>query len=397
MNGSTTATFGVVLPARDEEDYILATLESLTTQQSLDGRPLDPDSYQIIVVENASVDATAERVETFARDCRVPVTLLHDEEASMVSPRIRGMNHVILSAHPTDYLVSADADTTFPPTWLATVASTFTRGADIVSSAGYMSSEIWELCPRLVERYLEHLGPIFFDPDTVRRADVEHGSYPFTEQVFIDFGRPVSDAGFAISTSCYLELGGFRQDYWDQAESMPLPAVGWPLMYRAELAAYEIAYMRTPYWSTSPRRLVNEPEQLFSTSAYLGEIASFRETTTDQYAWLDRFADRIDLRPLQDYCLKYYLLQRCITRPQLLRRNRRYFGRLGDDIARTIFEWHARTPDPTPGLVLGFASDLSREFGDRLLDQLPRAAPPRDVPANDGSVRRPGRRESRLW
>lgn len=373
---ASNPTFGIVIPAHDEEDFVAATLESIANQRDRHGRRADAGTCRIVVVENASSDSTAAVVAEYARVAPVPVTLLRQDEASMVSSRIRGLDYLVNGPRPPEYLVSADADTTFPPTWLAEIAATFARGADLVSSAGFMDAGIWERCPRLTERYLDHVGTIFFDPATVERVVTAARAFPFTEQVFLDFGRPVSDAGFAVTTACYSALGGFRQDYWGDDESSPLPAVGWPLMFRAELAAYHMLYMRAPSWTTSPRRLVNEPEELFTTSAYIGEIASFRATATDQYAWLDRFADRLDLRPLQAYCLKYYVLQRCITRPQLLRRNERYFGPLGDELAGQIHRWHARHTDPPPRAVFQFAGALCDRYADALLAQLPRTRPP---------------------
>jgi hypothetical protein len=307
----------------------------------------------------------------FAGTFPVKVTLLHESEASMVTPRIRGMQYLLESDPLPTYLVSADADTTFPPTWLATATSLLDQGADLVSSAGYMSSVLWERCPRLTQHYLLHVGSIFFDPITVQHLDLGTRTFPFTEQIFIDFGRPVSDAGFAIRTDCYTQLGGFRQDYWDDDESSPLAAVGWPLMYRAELAGCHVAYMRSPFWSTSPRRLIREPAELFTTKAYLGEIAAFRATSDDQYAWLDHFAERLDLQPLQEYCLKYYIVQRCITRPHLIDRNRHYFPGLEAGIKQAIASWREAIPNPSPRQILNFASDLTEQFADSLLDLLP--------------------------
>lgn len=377
---ASTPTFGIVVPAHNEEDSIVPTLESLANQRDHDGRRADAGTCRIVVVENASSDSTAAVVADYARLAPVPVTLLRQDEASMVSSRIRGLDYLINGPRSPEYLVSADADTTFPPTWLAEIAATFAWGADLVSSAGFMNARIWERCPRLTERYLDHVGTIFFDPATVERVVTTDRAFPFTEQIFLDFGRPVSDAGFAVTTACYTALGGFRQDYWDHDESSPLPAVGWPLMFRAELATYRTLYMRTPSWTTSPRRLVNEPEELFTTSAYIGEIASFRATATDRYAWLDRFADRLDLRPLQEYCLKYYVLQRCITRPQLLRRHGRYLGPLGDELARQVHRWHAHHPDPPPRAVFELADALCDRYADALLAQLPRTRPPARSP-----------------
>lgn len=392
--GSTPPpTFGVVVPAHNEAGFIVRTLESLANQRGRDGRPLPEGACRIVVVENGSTDATAARVAAYGKTAPVPVALLRQERPSMVLSRIQGAEHLLERASPPEYLVSVDADTVFPPTWLAEVGAVFSQGADLVSSAGFMKDVIWRRCPRLAQRYLEEVGTVFFDPRTAARLATRDRAVLFSAEVFRDFGRPVSDAGFAVRRTCYRALGGFRQDYWDEERRSPCPAVGWPLMYRAELEGYRNVYMPSPHWTTSPRRLLQEPEELFSTTTYQGDIHSCRDEEPDRYAVLDELADRLDFRPLREYCLKYYVLQRCITRPQLLRRNARYFGPLRHQLRRRVHTWLAGNADPPPRAILELADRLCDRFGEELLARLPRtraasSRPGRTRPAAAGAGRR---------
>ena len=363
--------YGIVIPAHNEEKFVTRTLVTLARQHSLRGEDLDPASYHVVVVENGSTDRTAEVVQAYASQSAVRITLLQQTEASMVTSRMLGMRHLLNAAEGApDYLVSADADTVFPSTWLAAVEHSFAQGADMVSAAGYMEPELWRRCPRFTQRYLDEVGTVFFDPRTVERLGARGRRFLFTEQVFLDFGRPVSDCGFALTSSCYQALGGFRREYYDAEQRSEILAVGWPLMFRADLTAYSVAYLRAPYWLTSPRRLISEPEALFTTSAYQGEVTALRSTPGEQYERLDHTAHLLDFGHLRNYCLKYYIIQRCITCPQLLHRNRHYFGDLWKELHAAVHGWHAAHPAPTAGHVFAFTEELAAKFGPAILDRL---------------------------
>jgi glycosyltransferase involved in cell wall biosynthesis len=324
---------------------------------------------EIVVVENASTDATAEIAAAYAERGPVPVTLLRQDEASMVTSRARGFTYLLARQDPPAFLISADADTLFPPSWLGAVLAPLRRGeADVVSSAGYMNPELWSRCPGLTRRYVQGIGTIFFDPTTVARLGLTTRPFLFTEQVFRDFGRPVSDAGFAMTSECYRSLGGFRKLRYDDGND--IAAAGWPFMFRADLARRRVRYVPSPWWTTSPRRLIAEPAAVYSTSAYVGEMTSFRREDDDAYRALDELAEHIDLRPLQEYCLKYYVLQQCVTRPWKLRRNARYFGKHLDDVESLIRRWRASNRDPEAGRILSFVDELSSLFAGPLLAQL---------------------------
>lgn len=359
-----TPQIGIVIPAHNEAGYIEATLQSLAGQADVGG----PEQLKIVVVENGSSDETRAVVEACAQASRTSIKLLDQDEASMVTSRALGFAHLLSEAAPPPYLVSADADTLFPRCWLRTALARMRDGADVVSSAGYMSPELWARCPRLTQRYLHEIGTIFFDPATIDWLGVRGEPFLFTEEVFRDFGRPVSDAGFAITSECYRRVGGFQRHRY--ADGTEMAAVGWPFLIQADLLRMRTEYMGQPYWSTSPRRLLQEPAALFDTSAYRGAITAFRTEDHDEYRVLDRMAADLALRPLQEYCLKYYVLQRCVSRPELLRQNDRYFGPLLPEVEQSILSLHSARMDAGPGGTFAFLDQMSEQYGGRLLDQI---------------------------
>jgi glycosyltransferase involved in cell wall biosynthesis len=107
-----------VIPAFNEQDNIAACLVSLAEQDY-------PGRVEVIVVDNASTDATAD--------------IARAHGAIVVSEPARGVCHARQrgsSIASGDIIVSSDADTTFPPTWLTQIDSAMTKRPDVVASCG---------------------------------------------------------------------------------------------------------------------------------------------------------------------------------------------------------------------------------------------------------------------
>ncbi len=211
---------------------------------------------------------------------------------------------------------------------------------------------------------------MFFTGATTRELVDPSVALPFTPEVFEKFGRPVSDCGFAITPELYRRLGGFRHEFYDDEEREPILAVGWPLMFRADMVGAAMGHLRDPEYETSARRLLGEPEALFSGSSYLGEIQNFRSATGDRHEWLERYAEHLDMRPLQRYVVKNYVLQQCITVPARVLRNPEYFGSDLDDVANDIDGWRAVQPCPSTRDIFRFADELADRYANRLLDRV---------------------------
>ncbi len=110
--------FSVVVPAYNEEAFISATLRSLRRQ---DYR----GAYEIIVVDNASTDATAEIARSFG------VRVVSEPAAGVCQARQRGLTEAA-----GEIAISVDADTIYPSDWLSRIDGSFGSRPGVVAVAG---------------------------------------------------------------------------------------------------------------------------------------------------------------------------------------------------------------------------------------------------------------------
>lgn len=109
----------VIIPAFNEEAFLPRCLESLQQQKNA-------PSFEVIVVDNNSTDDTSQVAKHF------DVTLIHEPKAGVVHARNTG-----LAAARGEIIVSTDADTYFPETWLAYIANYFTNHPHAAGLAGH--------------------------------------------------------------------------------------------------------------------------------------------------------------------------------------------------------------------------------------------------------------------
>jgi glycosyltransferase involved in cell wall biosynthesis len=115
---SAPPRLSVVIPAFNEQDNIAECLSSLAEQNY-------PGLVEVIVVDNGSTDATA--------------AIARAHGATVVSEPTRGVCHARqrgTSIASGDIIVSSDADTTFPATWLSQIDSAMTKDPELVASCG---------------------------------------------------------------------------------------------------------------------------------------------------------------------------------------------------------------------------------------------------------------------
>jgi glycosyltransferase involved in cell wall biosynthesis len=108
----------VVVPAYNEQATLGACLSSLA-EQDYDG------PVEVIVVDNCSTDATADVARAYG------ATVVSETVQGVVHARQRGT-----LAATGDSVVSSDADTTFPRTWLSQIAHTLAGRSEVVATCG---------------------------------------------------------------------------------------------------------------------------------------------------------------------------------------------------------------------------------------------------------------------
>ncbi|MFF7366817.1 glycosyltransferase family A protein [Streptomyces tricolor] len=126
----------VVVPAHQEAARIGATLDALAAQRDR--------NFTLVVVDNASTDATADLAHDFALRAPFPVHVLREEEKGVGCAVDTGFRYAI--GHGATMLARTDADCLPRPGWTAAARRALGHGAGLV-------------CGRIDARRDEH-GPL---------------------------------------------------------------------------------------------------------------------------------------------------------------------------------------------------------------------------------------------
>lgn len=120
----------VIVPARNEENHIVACLESLLQQT------YPNELYEIIVVDDHSTDRTAEIVKEFVEryPTRLRLVRHHDEPTTQAYKKTAIERGIALA--PNEIIATTDADCIVQPTWLEGIMRHFTPEVGMVS--GYI-------------------------------------------------------------------------------------------------------------------------------------------------------------------------------------------------------------------------------------------------------------------
>jgi peptidoglycan/xylan/chitin deacetylase (PgdA/CDA1 family)/GT2 family glycosyltransferase len=165
----------VVIPAYNEEKYLPSCLDSIGKQDYAAG-------YEVIVVDNASTDNTAQ----IALDWGAKV--VHESKRSPACARQKGAE-----AATGDIIAFIDADTRAPACWLSALISRFTREPETVVISGPYAYFDAGKCARIAS-YIGNFLSIIID-QLFRKV--------------VDKGSAVWGSNFAVRRSALREVGGF--------------------------------------------------------------------------------------------------------------------------------------------------------------------------------------------
>jgi glycosyltransferase involved in cell wall biosynthesis len=88
---------------------------------------LDKKLFEIIVIDNASTDKTSEVAEKY------PTKLVHEARLGVTAARQKGVD-----VSQGKIIVSADADSIYPPMWLSRINKNFEKYPDVISIVGWV-------------------------------------------------------------------------------------------------------------------------------------------------------------------------------------------------------------------------------------------------------------------
>lgn len=289
----------IIIPVHNEEAYLLHTLETLSKQTNNKGMPLKPGTFQVVIVNNASTDKTGSILKKFTESNKsFTITIIEKAEKSCVASRIIGYNFVINNPQfRTDILASADADISFHPQWVNTIIEKYKHEHfDLLSNAGCFPLDFWKKVPNLVQKYLDEIGTIFFGDEVINWLGVKGKSFWFTEQVFFDFTRLITDQCFAISRKTYESVGGYTLDFIDNKKKVEFTDEGGRLSAKIERTKAKIVYSNEAPYTASARRVLNDPIKFLGGRlydiGYMGKV--FRSTFDDKYKTLNELALNAD-------------------------------------------------------------------------------------------------------
>jgi glycosyltransferase involved in cell wall biosynthesis len=179
----------IVIPAYNEEKYIARCLQSVLTQIETLETARD---IEVIVVNNASVDRTAEIAGEFAG-----VLIVDESERGLVRARQAGF-----TASSGDLIANVDADTKLPAGWIEKVFTEFENNEKLVALSGpfiYTHSS-----------WLSALLVAFW----YRVGQLTH----YLNQYILKRGAMLQGGNFILRRSALEKIGGYDTsiDFWGE-------------------------------------------------------------------------------------------------------------------------------------------------------------------------------------
>jgi len=175
----------VVVPALNEEKYIGRCLSALRAQN------YPRELYEIIVVDNASTDRTAQIARRFG------VKVVYEAERGVARARHRGAQEA-----RGEIIAGTDADAVAPPNWLEEIARAFRRDEALGAVTG---------------------PTLFHDGSSFDRWSARHVCNWATTLSYTLGRGVISGNNFAVRTRDYWRVGGFNTSLFS-AEDIDLGA-----------------------------------------------------------------------------------------------------------------------------------------------------------------------------
>lgn len=166
----------VVIPAYNEEGYLGYCLESLVNQN------FPKEQYEVIVVDNASTDKTAEIAKNFG------VKVISEHKKGVVFARQKGT-----LAAKGKIIVSFDADSEAPPNWLKKIFQHFKDSPKIIAVGGYYSQPSIQITSKIYH-------------ETIVSSSIALST------IFLGYPYLISASNFAFKKETFLKIGGYPLD-----------------------------------------------------------------------------------------------------------------------------------------------------------------------------------------
>jgi glycosyltransferase involved in cell wall biosynthesis/GT2 family glycosyltransferase len=251
----------VVLPVYNEAANLPAVLASLHEQRDPAGGRLDPELYEVVLVDNNSTDDTVELAKSFAAaHPDLALHVVHEPEQGVSCARRTGMVFAAerSTGRPEEapaagqrfYLVSADADCRVDPHWLAELLAAMDgSGADIGVCDYYYRAEHFAGRPRLWDAISR----------TLRCRSV----------AFALFGGFPDGKGFAVEREAHDRAGGIEIFYQlENGRFVNHLSDDWDFGIKVSALGGSRVYAPASRVEINPRRVDHALEEVIEGKAY---------------------------------------------------------------------------------------------------------------------------------
>lgn len=201
----------IVVPVRNEAQYLAETLNSLTNQVDSNNRPVDLKDFEVIFLVNNTNDDSAQIIKDWRR--KFPLPVIHFNEINL-PPELSNigyvrrwlMNEAYLRLRGNKFnrgiIATTDGDTVVAPNWIAATVSEIRKGADAVGG---------RICINPAElRFMNDRARIFHLRDTGYRlmaaeieALIDHMTFDGVPRHHQHF-----NGSFAVTTEAFEKAGG---------------------------------------------------------------------------------------------------------------------------------------------------------------------------------------------
>ncbi len=252
-----TCSISVIIPAYNEESTIIQCLESLRNQKDHSGNKLSYDIYEVIVINNNSTDTTAQTVEQWIQEHKLPnFHLITESQQGVASARKRGFDEVVYrcaqrKSDQPHYLLSADADDTVFETWINAYSIAFLESkSDLIIGTSSFDDQ-----------------PLKQYPNIKRYIAFKKKWEDFFKQLYL--GR-AEGHNYGVSLESYAAVGGIkRQYYFEEDKVVENSSDDW--VFSAELIekGFKVNFHPEIAIKRSPRKLTKCIENIIQGDIYL--------------------------------------------------------------------------------------------------------------------------------
>lgn len=198
----------VIIPAYNAEKMISACINSLINQEC------SSQEYEVIVVDDGSIDRTADIVKSFKN-----VKLIQQKNQGPAAARNNGANHA-----KGDIILFTDSDCLLEENWIKEMTRPFKENPYIIGVKGIYKTKQKELASRFVQIEYEDKYDLLKNNEYIDFVDTY--SAAFKKDVFLEFGG--YDTSFPVASAEDVEL------------SFRMSTKGYKLVYNSRAIVYHI-------------------------------------------------------------------------------------------------------------------------------------------------------------